>query len=201
MKKYSELTIGVLALQGAFREHRQMVESLGAACIEVRLPHQLEGLDGLIMPGGESTAIGKLMVKWELLEPIRKLGSEGFPIWGTCAGMIMLCKKILERGKVMEQTKLDLLDATVVRNAFGRQRESFEAEIEIEGFDEPYNGVFIRAPFVDDFGPDVEVLASIADNPVFVRQGNLLGASFHPELTDDTRVHSFFLDMLLQERN
>jgi len=196
MKKCEELKVGVLALQGAFREHRLMIERLGSAAVEVRLPYQLENLDGLIIPGGESTAIGKLMVEWKLLEPIREMASGGFPLWGTCAGMIMMARKITERERVMDQHRLGLLDATVVRNAFGRQRESFETEIAVKGLDKTFHAIFIRAPFISDHGPTVEVLAEVDANPVFVRQGNLLGSSFHPELTEDTRIHAYFLDMI-----
>jgi len=180
MKKYEELKVGVLALQGAFREHRLMLERLGCSVVEVRLPRHLEGLDGMVIPGGESTAIGKLMVEWKLLEPIREMAQGGFPLWGTCAGMIMMARRITERERVMEQHRLGLLDATVVRNAFGRQRESFEADIEVKGFDAPFHAIFILAPFISEYGPELEVLATVDSNPVFVRQGNLLGSSFHP---------------------
>ena len=191
------LTVGVLALQGAFREHKAMLQGIGAKVTEVRLPKDLSGLNGLVIPGGESTTIGKLMVEWKLLEPITKLGLDGMPIWGTCAGSILLAKRIVERGRDMDQPRLGLLDITAVRNAFGRQRESFEAELPIKGLETPFRGIFIRAPLMEDTGC-TEVLAEVDGKAVFLRQGNLLASSFHPELGRDDRIHRAFLGLMEQ---
>jgi len=188
-------TIGVLALQGAFREHRQSLERLGVESREIRLPEHLEGISGLIIPGGESTTIGKLLVRWNLLEAIRQLGENGLPVWGTCAGAIMLANSVEERGKKMEQHLLELVPMLAVRNAFGRQRESFEADISINGLKEPYRAVFIRAPLVVPKDDHVEVMASVNNETVFVRYKNYMATSFHPELTDDDRIHQYFLNM------
>jgi 5'-phosphate synthase pdxT subunit len=168
---------------------------LGAEAVEVRLPAQLADLDGLIIPGGESTTIGKLMVAYELLGPLRRLAGEGFPVYGSCAGMILLARHIEGR----EATWLGELDITVRRNAFGRQVESFEADLAVAPLgDPPYHAVFIRAPKVTATGPRVETLACLGDGtPVAVRQGNLLATSFHPELTPDDRFHRYFLDQVV----
>jgi 5'-phosphate synthase pdxT subunit len=174
--------IGVLAVQGNFREHAAMLRGLGAEVVEVRVPAQLEGLDGLVVPGGESTAISRLIRWYELDEPIASF--EG-PLLGTCAGMILF-----------DRDHLGLLDLGVERNAYGRQVASFEADVELEGETEPLRGVFIRAPRVADLGPGVEVLGRLHGDPVLVREGRVLAASFHPELTDDTRVHARFLGMV-----
>lgn len=190
------MLIGVLALQGAFREHRRSLTRLGIASREVRLPRDLESVDGLIIPGGESTTIGKLLVEWNLLEPLRQLGLDGLPIWGTCAGAIMLADQVEERGRVMEQTRLGLMPVTAIRNAFGRQRESFEADIPVRGLAEPFRAVFIRAPLLVPRSPDTEVLATVGDQVVFVRHKRLLATSFHPELTDDDRIHRYFADLI-----
>jgi pyridoxal 5'-phosphate synthase pdxT subunit len=179
------MRIGVLALQGNFREHTAVLRSLGAEAVEVRLPAQLDGLDGLVIPGGESTAITRLMRLYGLEEAIRRFGG---PIFGTCAGMILL-----------DRAHLGLVDAEVDRNAYGRQVASFEAELRLEGDDEPLTGVFIRAPRVRETGPGVEVLAERDGEPVLLRDGRCLVASFHPELTDDLRVHELFLDMVREE--
>jgi pyridoxal 5'-phosphate synthase pdxT subunit len=176
------LRIGVLAVQGNFREHAAVLRSLGAEPVEVRLPAQLEGLDGLILPGGESTAITRLMHLYGIDEALRSF--EG-PIFGTCAGMI-----------VLDREHLGLADIRVERNAFGRQVKSFEADIDIGHGDEPVRAVFIRAPWIADAGPDVEVLAEVDGHPVLARQGRILVASFHPELTDDTRIHELFLNQV-----
>ena len=174
--------IGVLALQGAFREHARSLELLGARVVEVRLPEQLAGLDGLVIPGGESTTIMQLARLYGLDEAIRRF--EG-PVFGTCAGMI-----------VLDREHLGLADVEVDRNAYGRQVWSFEADIDLETDDLPLRGVFIRAPRVRELGPDVEVLGEQDGEPVLVRDGRLLLATFHPELTDDLRVHALFLDMI-----
>jgi 5'-phosphate synthase pdxT subunit len=174
------LRIGVLAVQGNFREHADVLRRLGAEPVEVRLPAELDGLDGLILPGGESTAITRLMRLYGLDEALRTFDA---PIFGTCAGMI-----------VLDREHLGLADITVRRNAFGRQVRSFEADIDVGHGDEPVRAVFIRAPWIDDAGPDVEVLAEVDGHPVLARQGRILVAAFHPELTDDTRIHELFLN-------
>ena len=179
------MRIGVLALQGNFREHAAMLRDLGADVIEVRLPEQLEGLDGLVIPGGESTAITRLMRLYGLEEAVRQYAG---PVLGTCAGMILL-----------DRAHLGLVDLEVDRNAYGRQVASFEADLELAGDPEPLRGVFIRAPRVTDAGADVEVLARHDGVPVLLRQGRFLVASFHPELTADTRVHERFLDLVREE--
>jgi 5'-phosphate synthase pdxT subunit len=174
--------IGVLALQGNFREHAAMLRALGARTVEVRKPEQLEGLDGLVIPGGESTAILRLMRLYGLDEALRRFER---PVFGTCAGMILL-----------DRAHLGLVDLDVDRNAYGRQVASFEADLDLEGEAEPLRGVFIRAPRVRDVGPGVEVIAEHDGEPVLLREGRFLVASFHPELTDDTRVHARFLQLV-----
>ncbi len=190
-------TIGVLALQGDFREHREVLERLEIAAPEVRLPKDLEGLDGLIIPGGESTTIIRLMRTSDLLDPLRKLAGDGFPIWGTCAGMILLAKRLDDTGI----PALDAMDMAVRRNAFGRQVDSFEADLHVPVLGEPlFRAVFIRAPIIEDVGPDVEVLARLPDGvPVAARQGHLLATAFHPELTSDDRFHRYFLEQLARQ--
>jgi 5'-phosphate synthase pdxT subunit len=178
------MTIGVLAVQGNFREHSAILRRLGANVVEVRLPEQLDGLDGLVIPGGESTAIRRLMRLYGLDDAIRHFGA---PVFGTCAGMILL-----------DRAHLGLVDVDVQRNSYGRQLASFEADLDL-GEGEPLRGVFIRAPRVTDAGPEVEVLASHDGVPVLLRQGRFLVASFHPELTDDTRVHAKFLELVREE--
>ena len=178
--------VGVLAVQGNFREHAAMLRGLGARVVEVRKPEHLEGLDGLVIPGGESTAIMRLVRLYGLEEAIERFSA---PVFGTCAGMILL-----------DRNHLDLVDLTVERNGYGRQVASFEADLDLEGEDEPLRGVFIRAPRVVDAGPDVERLAEYQGEPVLLRDGRYLVASFHPELTDDTRVHERFLEMIQAER-
>ena len=188
-------TIGVLALQGDFREHREVLERLEVPAPEVRLPRDLGGLDGLIIPGGESTAIVRLMRTSGLLEPLAKMARGGFPMWGTCAGMILLAKRLDESGI----PALQVMDIAVRRNAFGRQVDSFEADLDVPALGEaPYRAVFIRAPIIEDVGPGVEVLAGLAGGtPVAAREGRLLATAFHPELTRDTRFHQFFLDSVV----
>ena len=187
-------TIGVLALQGDFREHREALERSGAVAPEVRLPRDLEGLDGLIIPGGESTTIVRLMRTSHLLEPLRKLAGDDFPIWGTCAGMILLAKRLDDTGI----PALEAMNITVRRNAFGRQVDSFEADLRVPVLgDPPFRAVFIRAPIIEDIGPAVEVLARLPEGtPVAARQGRLLATAFHPELTRDDRFHRFFLERI-----
>ena len=185
--------IGVLALQGDFREHRETMERLRVATREVRLPRDLDGLDGLIIPGGESTTIARLMRSSGLLEPLQTLAREGFPMWGTCAGMILLAKRLDETGI----PALQAMDITVRRNAFGRQVDSFEADLSFPALgDVPFHAVFIRAPIIEDVGPGVEVLARLTDGTaVAALQACLLATAFHPELTPDTRLHQFFLNL------
>jgi pyridoxal 5'-phosphate synthase pdxT subunit len=178
------MTIGVLAVQGNFREHSAILRRLGANVVEVRLPEQLDGLDGLVIPGGESTAIRRLMRLYGLDDAIRHFGA---PVFGTCAGMILL-----------DRAHLGLVEVDVQRNGYGRQLASFEADLDL-GEGEPLRGVFIRAPRVTDAAPEVEVLASHDGVPVLLRQGRFLVASFHPELTDDTRVHAKFLELVREE--
>ncbi len=180
------LKIGVLAVQGNFREHAAVLRRLGAEPVEVRKPEQLEGLDGLIVPGGESTTFMRLMRLYGLDEAVREFAG---PVFGTCAGMI-----------VLDREHLGLVDLSVKRNAYGRQVASFEADLELSDQDEPLRGVFIRAPRVGEVGPGVEVLAELDGEPVLLRDGRFLVASFHPELTDDTRVHERFLDLVREER-
>ncbi len=189
------LRIGVLALQGAFIEHKNVLARLGVPSVEVRLPEHLEGLDGLIIPGGESTTMGLLAQKWGLLEPLRAFARSGRPIWGTCAGMILLAKEIVDG--VPGQPILGLMDITVRRNAFGRQVDSFEADLEIPVLgNPPFHAVFIRAPVIERVGAGVDVLAYLEDGTaVAVRQGQLLATAFHPELTGDVRFHRFFLQL------
>lgn len=185
------MRIGVLALQGDFIEHEQMLVRLGAQPREVRLPSDLEGLDGLIMPGGESTTFGKLARQFELIEPLRAFAQSGRPTWGTCAGLIFMAKDV---GR--DQITLGIMDVTVRRNAFGRQIDSFTCDLNIAGLpDGPFPGVFIRAPIIERVGQGVDVLCALDDGTVVAaRQGNLLATSFHPELTDDPRMHALFLN-------
>jgi 5'-phosphate synthase pdxT subunit len=185
--------VGVLALQGAFREHRQVLEHLGCDVIEVRKTSNLDGIQGLIIPGGESTTIGKILQIDELGEKIKELGTRNLPIFGTCAGMILLSKTIIDSN----QYRLNLMDTVVERNAFGRQVASFETDLLVPalGFI-PLRAVFIRAPYLREVAPNVGILAEYDGKIVFVRQGNLLASAFHPELTPDLRVHQYFLNMI-----
>jgi 5'-phosphate synthase pdxT subunit len=188
------LRIGVLAVQGDVREHAAMLAGLGADVVEVRRPEDLEGLDGLVLPGGESTAIGRLVRLAGLDEPLRDFPG---PVFGTCAGLILLAREATDG--VPGQPLLGLLDVAVRRNGYGRQVASFEADLTLAGGEEPLRGVFIRAPLITDRGPGVEVLAELAGDPVLVREGRILAASFHPELTGDARVHERFLDLVREE--
>jgi pyridoxal 5'-phosphate synthase pdxT subunit len=181
------LRIGVIALQGAFREHAKTLRRLGADVVEVRLPEEVDGLDGLVIPGGESTTIMRLARIYGLDEAIRRFRGA---MLGTCAGMI-----------VLDREHLALADLEVERNAFGRQVRSFEADVELDGEGEPVRGVFIRAPRIREVGAGVEVLGELDGEPVLVRDGRLLLASFHPELTDDTRVHELFLELVREEQS
>lgn len=187
------MKIGVLALQGAFREHCRMLESCGVTALEIRKPEELDETAGLIIPGGESTAIGKLMAEWGLMEKIRTRASQGMAIYGTCAGMILLAKTI----SGSSQPRLGIMDIAVRRNAFGRQRESFEADMAVPEFGpEPLKAVFIRAPYIETAGEKVKVMATVHDKIVIARQEQLLVTAFHPELTQDNRVHEYFIAMI-----
>ena len=186
----SQLCVGVLALQGAFREHVAAVASLGATAREVRQLKDIDGIDALIIPGGESTTIGKLLNEWNMLEPLRQRILDGMPVYGSCAGLILLCREIEDS----DQPRLGVLDATVRRNAFGRQVDSFETDLSIPEIGaDPIPAVFIRAPVITGVGAGVTVLAEVKGQAVAVRQNNILATSFHPELTPDTRMHSYFL--------
>ena len=190
------MKIGVLALQGAFREHCRMLERCNVQACEIRTPAELCEINGLIIPGGESTTIGKLMIEWNLLPAIKEQYQKGMPSYGTCAGMILLCNDIADSN----QPRLGLLDARVRRNGFGRQRESFEAMLDVPEFGEkPLAAVFIRAPYIEHCGPGVSILACVNEKIVIARQGKILVTAFHPELTDDDRVHRYFLRMAAGE--
>ena len=193
------MKIGVLALQGAFIEHVKMLRKLGIEAVKVRLPADLEGLDGLIIPGGESTTIGKLAVTYGLIEPLREFAQQA-PTWGTCAGLIFLAKDLGEN----QQPILGLMDVSVNRNAFGRQIDSFETDLDIPvlGSEQPYHAVFIRAPVVTAVHNGVSILAQLPDNRIIaVQEGHLLGTAFHPELTDDLRFHQYFLNLVQNQQN
>ena len=184
--------VGLLALQGAIAPHADAFEMLGVATVEVRTPAQLAEVDALVVPGGESTTMSKLLVTSGLDAPLRDRLAEGLPAFGTCAGMIVLAGSVLD-GRA-DQRSYGAIDITVRRNAFGRQIDSFEADVDVDGLDDPFPAVFIRAPFVEAAGPDVEVLARVDGHPVLCRQGSVLVAAFHPELTADPRLHRLFLN-------
>ena len=192
-------TVGVLALQGDFNEHEAMLPRLGAGTRQVRSADDLRGLDGLIIPGGESTTFCRLMTDFGLYDPLRAFVRSGTPVWGTCAGMIVLAREASD----LDFPTLEAMDIEVERNAYGRQVNSFEADLDVPGLGgEPFHAVFIRAPVVASTGPRVEVLATVQHEtgerttPVALRQGQLIATSFHPELTADTRFHSYFLDIV-----
>jgi len=189
-----KMRIGVLALQGAFIEHSHVIERLGAEAVAVRLRGQLHGLDGLIVPGGESTTMSRLMVEYQLLQPLKDLANEGLPILGTCAGMILMARSVPD----FTLQTLGLMDIAVRRNAFGSQVDSFEADLEMPVLGKPaFHAVFIRAPIIEAADSTVEVLARLPDGAaVAARQGKLLAVAFHPELTSDLRLHRYFLDMV-----
>ena len=186
--------IGVLALQGAFIEHIAMLNRLGAEAIPVRLPEELEELDGLVIPGGESTTIGKLMEAYDLTGRVRKLISDGLPVMGTCAGMILLANQVTD----LNGYSLKVMDISVRRNAFGRQVDSFETDLAVPTLGEsPFHAIFIRAPWIENVGPEVEILARLDDGtPVAAKADNTIVAAFHPELTEDTRLHAYFLGIV-----
>ncbi|MFY4777417.1 pyridoxal 5'-phosphate synthase glutaminase subunit PdxT [Metabacillus sp. RGM 3146] len=190
------LKIGVLALQGAVREHIRSVEASGEEGIAVKKVSQLKELDGLIIPGGESTTMRRLIDKYEFMAPLKEFAQDGRPIFGTCAGLIILAKSIVGQS----EAHLGVMDITVERNSFGRQRESFEAELNITGAAEDFVGVFIRAPHIVEAGENVEVLCKHNGRIVAARQGNFLGCSFHPELTDDHRMTGLFLEMVKEAK-
>jgi len=185
------MKIGVLALQGAVAEHIRSLEAAGAEAVAIKRVEQLDELQGLVIPGGESTTIGKLMRKYGFIDAIRQFSAAGKPLFGTCAGLIVLADRI----EGNEEAHLKLMDMTVARNAFGRQRESFETDLDVKGINEPIRAVFIRAPLIKEVGAGVEVLSTYNDEIVTARQGTLLAASYHPELTDDFRLHAYFIEM------
>ena len=187
------MKIGVLALQGAFREHCAALASCGVEAVEIRKADELDEISGLILPGGESTTIGKLLVDWGIMDKIKQRAAQGMAIYGTCAGLILLAKTIYNSN----QPRLGLMDISVQRNAFGRQTESFETDLQVDEFGpEPVHAVFIRAPLIDKAGPAVKVLAKVEDKIVIARQGQFLATSFHPELTGDHRIHQYFINMI-----
>ena len=192
------MKVGVLALQGDFREHLAVLSSIGVAGVEVRSTDELAAVDALVIPGGESTTIGRLATVYNLIDPMRERIVAGMPALGTCAGLIFLSTATVDR----DQPQLGVLDAVVRRNAFGRQVDSFEQDLQVVGWDRRMHAVFIRAPWIEKVGAEVEVLASVADardrveRPVFVRQGHVLATSFHPELTGDTRVHRMLVESI-----
>lgn len=187
------ITIGVLALQGAFAKHLDMLTRCGVNAIAVRFASEIDAIDGLIIPGGESTTVGKLMARYGIDTKIIERAREGMPVFGTCTGMILLSREIVGS----DQHRLGLMDISVLRNAFGRQVDSFESDLMINGIDGgPFRAVFIRAPYAVESGGCTETLASCEGNPVLLKEGTLLGCSFHPELTDDTRLHMLFIDLV-----
>lgn len=189
------MKIGVLALQGAFREHCQALVRCGVEAVEIRTAKELDDVVGLILPGGESTTIGKLLVDWGIMDKIKQRAAQGMAIYGTCAGLILLAKTIYNS----EQPRLGLMDITVRRNAFGRQLASFEADLFVPELGEkPFPTLFIRAPLIETVETSVAVLAKVEDKIVMARQGKFLATSFHPELTSDTRVHQYFITMARQ---
>ncbi len=186
------MKIGILALQGDFEKHEAMLRRIGVDSQQVRKPSDLESVDALIIPGGESTTIGKLMERYGLDVAIRERVAQGMPLYGTCAGMILMARTI----EGSNQPRLGMMDIAVLRNAFGSQRESFEADLPFEPFETPVRAVFIRAPIVTEVGNGVQVLSQLEDKIVAVQQGNLLATAFHPELTDDERIHRYFLSFI-----
>jgi len=193
------MRVGVLALQGTFIEHIGILRQLGVESPPIRLSHELDTLDGLIMPGGESTTMLRLMENFGLIQPIREMARDDLPIWGTCAGMVLLAKSTSN----YEMETLALMDAKVKRNAFGSQVDSFEADLKIPAVgEEPFHAVFIRAPIIEEAEPGVEILSRLADGTIVaIRQNRLLACAFHPEFTDDLRFHSYFLKMVNQRRS
>ncbi|MGG3892183.1 pyridoxal 5'-phosphate synthase glutaminase subunit PdxT [Metabacillus fastidiosus] len=191
------LKIGVLGLQGAVREHIQSIEACGAEGVIVKTPAQLKELDGLIIPGGESTTMRRLIDKYDFMEPLKQFAKENKPMFGTCAGLILLASEVVG----YEESHVGVFDVTVERNSFGRQKESFEAELNITGVGEDFIGVFIRAPHIVEVGEDVEILSKHNGRIVAARHGHLLGCSFHPELTNDHRMTKLFLEMVQESKD
>ncbi|MFO7949342.1 MAG: pyridoxal 5'-phosphate synthase glutaminase subunit PdxT [Candidatus Fermentibacteraceae bacterium] len=188
------LRIGVLALQGGVAEHMDMLRSVGARPVAVRRSDALTGVDGLVLPGGESTALIKLIHRWSLADAIVSLAESGAPLWGTCAGAVLLSSRISEREHRVDQPSLGLAPVHAIRNRFGRQVESFQEPLEVAGMEEPFPGVFIRAPLLEPLEDSVEVLASVREGAVFLRAGRIWLSSFHPELTSDSRLHRLFCE-------
>ena len=188
------MKVGVLALQGDVREHLRALGSAGAVATAVKRVDQLAEVDGLVLPGGESTTIGKLLDRYGLLEPLRERADQGMPLYGTCAGAILMARDIV--GAQDAPHRLRVMDIALQRNAYGRQVDSFEADLPVSGLDEPFRGVFIRAPIIESAGADVEVLAEVDGRPVLVRQGHLMASTFHPEMTPDARVHGMFVQLI-----
>jgi pyridoxal 5'-phosphate synthase pdxT subunit len=184
--------VGVLALQGDVREHLRVLDAAGATGVVVKRADELESVDALVLPGGESTTIGKLLHRFDLLEPVRQRARDGMPLYGTCAGLILMARDVAGPQEVPH--KLGLIEAVVRRNAYGRQVDSFEAELDVEGLEGSFRAVFIRAPVIEDVSDGVEVLARCEGTPVLIRQGHLLGSTFHPEMTGDARIHRMFVD-------
>lgn len=190
------IKIGILALQGAVREHARSVEESGAEAIIIKRKEQLAEVDGLILPGGESTTMRRLIDRYDFMDSLKSFASSGKPLFGTCAGLILLANRIVG----YENPHIGALDVTVERNSFGRQRESFETELDILGVAEDFNAVFIRAPHIVEAGENVEILAKHNDRIVMAREGNILGCSFHPELTDDNRITQYFIGMVKEAK-
>jgi len=188
------MKVGVLSLQGDVREHTTALERAGATPVQVRYEHELADVDALVIPGGESTTIGKLLDRFGLLEPLKERAADGMPLYGTCAGAILLAREIT--GEQEAPDRVGSMDITVRRNAYGRQVDSFESDLQVDGLPGPFRAVFIRAPSIEEVGPGVEVLARHGGDPVLVRQGRQLASTFHPEMTGDNRVHELFLEML-----
>jgi 5'-phosphate synthase pdxT subunit len=192
------MKVGVLGLQGDIREHARALDAAGAVPVVVKRPEELAEVDALVLPGGESTTIGKLLDRFGLLEPLRERAEAGMPLYGTCAGAILMARSVV--GEQQIPYSIGVMDVTIRRNAYGRQIDSFESDLDVKGLDDPYRAVFIRAPVIESLGADVEVLASHDEHPVLVRQGHLFASTFHPEMTPDARVHAMFVSSLGLER-
>ena len=188
------MKIGVLGLQGDVLEHARALEAAGATAVIVKRADELASIDGLVIPGGESTTIGKLLDRFGLLEPLTERAGAGLPLYGTCAGAILMARDVV--GKEQAPHRLPVLDITVRRNAYGRQVDSFETDLQVTGMETPFRAVFIRAPVIEEVTEGVEVLATIDDHPVLVRQGSFLASTFHPEMTGDNRVHELFINLI-----
>ena len=188
----------MLGLQGDVREHVRALEDVGATTSVVKRADQLSEVDGLVLPGGESTTIGKLLDRYDLLDPLRERVHDGMPLYGTCAGAILMATEIV--GQQDAPLRLGVMDIAVRRNAYGRQLDSFEADLTVHGLDDDFRAVFIRAPIIEETGPEVEVLAEVDGHPVFVRQGSMLASTFHPEMTPDARLHEMFVQVVEETR-